>query len=307
MHDANPAAERDVPSTPKVSAIIPCYNRARFIAQTVRSVLEQTYPNIELIVVDDGCTDGSREVLAAFGDRLTLLEHPGRENRGQSAAINLALSRASGKYVGILDSDDLWLPRKIEEQVAFMESHPDVGLIYGNGTAIDEHGRQLYVIYAPGHEEKNQPAQVLMDCYFLVPNNSLVRREIFERIGGFDESLRAAQDHDVAIRIAEVARLAYLDRPWFSYRRHAQSISRRNAGLRWRNGFRILEKAAQRKVYDESTLRKRRGVLHFRLGQCYLETWNVPAALWHFLRAFGCDPARAFSVVAGREPISSPH
>jgi glycosyltransferase involved in cell wall biosynthesis len=307
MDDINPAAGSIAQDAPKVSAIIPCYNRAQFIAETVRSVLEQTYPNIELFVVDDGCTDGSREILETFGDRLTILEHPGRENRGQSAGINLALSRVSGKYVGILDSDDLWLPQKIAEQVAFLESHRDIGLVYGNGTAIDERGKRLYVIYAPGHEEKNEPAQVLMDCYFLVPNNSLVRREIFERIGGFDETLRAAQDHDAAIRIAEVARLAYVDKPWFSYRRHAHSISRRNAGLRWRNGFRIVEKAAQRRFYDASILRKRRGVLHFRLGQCYLESWNLPAALWHFLRAFACDPLRAVSVVAGREPVSSPH
>lgn len=307
MPNANPPPERDVHAEPRVSAIIPCYNREDFIAETVRSVLEQSYREIELIVVDDGSTDGSRAVLEGFGERLTLLEHPGRENRGQSAAINLGLRHATGRYVAILDSDDLWMPHKIEQQVAFLEAHPNIGLVYGNGTAIDEKGRQLYVIYGPGHEERNEPARVLMDCYFLVPNNSLVRREVFDRVGGFDESLRAAQDHDMAIRIAEATRIAYVDERWFSYRRHAESISRRRAGLRWRNGFRIVAKAATRNVYDAATLRKRRGVLHFRLGQCYLEARNPPAALWHFMLAFVCDPGRALGVVAGREPISSPH
>ncbi len=293
--------------TPKVSVIIPCYNRAKFLRETVCSVLDQTYPNLELVVVDDGCTDGSREVLASFGGALRVLEHPNRVNRGQSAGINLGISETDGKYVAILDSDDLWMPEKIAEQVDFLERSIEIGLVYGNGQAVDEEGRRLYDIYPPGHHEPNDPGRVLMDCYFLVPNNALVRRSVLEQTGGFDESLRAAQDHDMAIRIAEVARLAYVDRPWFKYRRHGDSISRRRADVRWNNGFLILEKARQRYPYTARVVRGRRGVLHFRLGQCHLEHRRFIRALSHMIRALLNDPIRAFRVMLGKERAGSPH
>jgi glycosyltransferase involved in cell wall biosynthesis len=301
------AGSREVTSPPAVTAIIPCYNRERFVGMAIESVLAQTYPNIQLIVVDDGSTDRSRQVLEQYKGRLLLLEHPGGENRGQSASINLGLAHAVGKYVGILDSDDIWMPSKIAEQVAYLEANPDCGLVYGNGEAIDESGRRLYAMYGPGHEELNDPKRVLLDCYFLVPNNSLVRKRVLDEVGGFDEALRAAQDHDMAIRIAEVTKLGYLDRLWFKYRRHADSISKRRAELRWRNGFLIVDKAAARGRYDRSTLRKRRGVLHFRLGQCYLETRQPTAAASHFLQALLSDPSRALRVLMRRERVTSPH
>lgn len=292
---------------PRVTAVIPCFNRGAFIRQTVESVLNQTYENIELVVIDDGCTDNSRAVLETFGDRLTILEHPNRENRGQSAGINLGVAATTGKYVGILDSDDLWLPNKIAEQVAFLEAHEDVGLVYGNGEAIDEEGRKLYDIYPPNHQELNDPARVLLDCYFLVPNNSLVRRDVLLQTGGFDETLRAAQDHDMAIKIAELTKLAYVDRVWFRYRRHAGSISRNHADRRWRNGFKILEKAQSRYPYPRSAIRGRRGVLNFRLAQCHIERREYLRAAARLTMAFVNDPVRALGVVFGREHAGSPH
>ena len=102
---------------PLVSVIIPCYNRQDYIAQTIDSVLNQTWPNIELIVVDDGCTDNSRQILENYGNRVQLLEHPGFTNKGQSAAINVGLNAAKGDYIAILDSDDLFLPQKIVKQI----------------------------------------------------------------------------------------------------------------------------------------------------------------------------------------------
>src|SRR5687768_9931393 len=126
-------------ATPKVSVVIPVYNRAKYVGETIESVLSQTYQDFELIVVDDGSTDGSRKVLESFGNRVTVLEHPNRENRGQSAAINRGLAAARGEFVGMLDSDDLWLPRKLELQVGFLDKHPEIGLVYGNGRAIDQH------------------------------------------------------------------------------------------------------------------------------------------------------------------------
>ncbi|MFP4573034.1 MAG: glycosyltransferase family 2 protein [Desulfobacterales bacterium] len=292
---------------PKVTVIIPCYNRERYIEKTVESVLSQTIQNIELIVVDDGCTDNSRQILEQYKDCIRILEHPGRINKGQSAALNLGIVASRGEYVAFLDSDDLFAPEKIEKQVKFLEAHPEIGLVYANGHTIDENGTILHRIYGDNHHEESDPNRVLLDCYFLLPNNSLVRKDVLLKAGFFDESFRSAQDHDLAIRIAEITRIAYLDEPLFFYRRHKESISRRNAMLRWKNGFRILNKARLRYNYRVSTLSGRLAVLNFRLGQCYREEGQYFKAVMFFIAAGLCDPVRSMGVLTGREKVSGPH
>ena len=295
-------------STSKVSVIIPCFNREKFLPEAIESVLNQTYSNIELLTIDDGSTDGTREILSRFQDRgVTLLEHPGRINKGQSASINLGLSLSKGEYIAILDSDDYWDTQKIEKQVRFLESNPDIGLVYGNGYGVDEKGNPLYRIYEDGHTEHSNPCRVLMDCYFLVPNNALIRKSVLDQTGGFDETMRAAQDHDMAIRIAEVTPLGYLNETLFYYRRHPDSISNTRADQRWKTGFIILDKARKRYPYPNKIIRKRRAVLHFRMGQCLMEKKHYLRAGIHYLAAGILDLPRAISVLTGSETVTSPH
>ncbi len=293
---------------PKVSVVIPCYNREAYIAQTVDSVLGQTWENIELVVVDDGSTDGSRDVLSGYGDRIRVMAHPGGENRGQSASINMGLKHTDGEYVAILDSDDYWMPEKIEKQARYLMTHPDVGLVYANGWIVDARGERQFRRYKPNrHRELNEPGRVLMDCYFALPSNALFRRSILSESGLFDESLRTAQDHDMAIRVAEHARLAYLPEELWCYRRHDDSVSHRSTLQRWRNGFLILERAAARYPYPQRVIRARRAVLHFRLGQCLLGEKRYLPALRHLAAAVFSDPGRALRVLAGREHVSAAH
>ena len=292
----------------KVSVIIPLYNRSDFIRQTVTSVLQQTLSDFRLYVVDDGSTDNSREIVESIEDeRVVVMEHPGGVNKGQSAAINLGLEAAQGEYIAILDSDDYWERDKLEIQVDFLEKHPDVGLVYCNGICVDEKNNFLYHIYKAGHLEHNDPGDVLMDCYFLLPNNSLVRSSLFKTVGGFDESYRSAQDHDMAIRISEVTNIAYIDKSVFAYRRHKNSISHKNALLRWRTGFAVLKKAKSRYPYSSTVIRKRKAVLYFRLGQCYLENKCYLSSFGSFVMSGLHDPFRALRVLLGNEKISSPH
>ncbi len=291
----------------KVAVIIPCYNRAKYIAETIRSVLDQSYGNIELIVVDDGCTDNSREILDSFADQIRVLEHPGRVNKGQSAALNLGIKSSQSEYVAFLDSDDLFAPEKIAKQVQFLEQNSQVGLVYANGHDVDENGSILYRIYDEDHSEESDPNRVLLDCYFLLPNNALLRRDVLNQSGVFNEDLRSAQDHDLAIRIVEVAKIAYIDECLFFYRRHGDSISYRNAKLRWKNGYKILAKARKRYRYRLATLLGRLAVLNFRLGQCYREDGNYALAILLFMAAGICDPMRSLNVLTGKEKITSPH
>ena len=286
---------------PLVSVIIPAYNRSDYIDQTVQSVLEQSYPNVELIVVDDGSTDGTYEKILGYGDRLTLLSHNNHENRGQSAAINLGLGKAKGQYIAILDSDDYWAVNKLEIQVAFLEKYVDIGLVYTNGYGVDENGKVIYEIYDSSHSEKNDPNLILLDCYILLPLSSLVKKEVFDRAGRFNVSYRAAQDHDMLIRIAEITEFSYLPECLFYYRRHGASISSNNQKLRWKNGYRILEQAQARYPYRSATIRKRKAVLSYRLGICSFSDRQLFSGLRHMLVAFLFDPIRAMKVLIGME------
>jgi glycosyltransferase involved in cell wall biosynthesis len=289
---------------PKVSVVIPLYNRERYIERTIESVLSQTYSNVELIVVDDGCTDQSLDLVEQYASRLVCLEHPGRINRGQSAAINLGLRKCTGKYVAILDSDDLFAPTKIERQVAYLETRPNVGLVYSNGTAIDEHDRPLYPIFNPGHHPPKGPEEILKDCFIGCPSSTLVRKTLFETVGPFDESLRAAQDHDMLIRLLEHAPVGYIQDFLWSYRIHGESISATKAMIRWRNGFYILRKARCRYPYPIGVVLKRLAVLHFRMGQCYLAEKKYVHSGIHFMKAGLFDPFRALRVATGFEKIN---
>jgi glycosyltransferase involved in cell wall biosynthesis len=292
---------------PRVSVVVPVFNRGKFIAETIGSVLAQTYKDFEVIAVDDGSKDDSRAVLDSFGDAIQVIEHPGRANRGQSASINLGLRAARGEFTAILDSDDVWAPEKLATQLRIFAANPEVGLVYGNGWVIDGNGRRMYPVYQPDHREESDASRVLLDCYFLLPSNSLVRTSVIRQAGWFDESFRAAQDHDMAIRIAEITKLAYVNEPIFNYRRHEDSISVKNADRRWRNGFVILDRAASRYAYPASVIRRRRAVLHFRLGQCEAKSRRFGRALGHFVLAGLLDPLRALQVLTGREPITSPN
>lgn len=282
-----------------VSVIIPAYNRADFIDQSIGSVLYQTHRNIELIVVDDGSLDGTYEKIKSYGTKLIILSHEGHANRGQSASINLGMTRATGKYIAILDSDDYWEMNKLEVQVDYLEKHSDIGLVYSNGYAVDAQGNVLYPIYPRDHVEYNNPNKILLNCYIALPVNSLVRREVYEHIGQFKESYRAAQDHDMLIRIAEVTKLAYISDYLWYYRRHSNSISTYGQKTRWLNGFKILMEAKSRYPYLPSTIRKRIAVLNYRLGQYY---WNNESKLKgcpYLIKAGIYDPCRAIKVLFG--------
>ncbi len=282
-----------------VTVIIPLYNRCKYIEETINSVLNQTYQKVELIVVDDGSTDGSFEIALRLSElnNFVVITHPNRINKGQSAAINLGLQQSKGEYIAILDSDDLFEVDKLERQVEFLVKNLDVGLVYGLGEAIDENGKLLYEIGSDYHLKSNSPSEILLDCYFLLPQNALARRNSYEKVGFFNESYRAAQDHDMLIRLAESARVALLTEKVFKYRRHSESISSNGQMARWNNGFTILEKAAARYPYKRNIIRKRKAVIHYRLGIEYYKIKRLTKAAAHFMLSIAYDPVRALKVL----------
>ncbi len=182
---------------PRVTAVIPTYNRAWTLAEAVESVLAQDYPAIEAIVVDDGSTDDTPSILGRYGDRIRVIR---QENRGVSAARNRGIGEARGVYIAFLDSDDLWRPGKISAQVAFFGSCPGARICQTEEIWI-RRGRRVN----PGRRHKKPSGSIFIPSLALClvsPSAVMLERSLFDECGLFDETLPACEDYDLWLRIA---------------------------------------------------------------------------------------------------------
>lgn len=210
---------------PKVSVLIPSYNHARFLPAALHSVFAQTYTDYEIVVVDDGSTDGSVELLRSYGDRIRLYT---QSNRGTYPTLNRCIAESRGQYLAILNSDDLWAPIKLEKQVAMLDSHPQVGLVHTDGYFIDAEGRIL-----PGNplgfEWPRTPTGNIIEALVrhnkIIASSVMIRRECFERLGGFREDLFGSGDWEMWFRVALEYDIGYIDEPLTMYRVHGANAS----------------------------------------------------------------------------------
>lgn len=181
---------------PVVSVVIPTYNRLPKVKDAIESVLSQTYRDFEFWVVDDGSTDGTGEALRAFGNKIKYIS---QDNRGASAARNLGARVSRGKYLAFLDSDDLWEPEKLEIQVKCMEENPQFPLCYTDEIWIRKgirvNPKKRHTKYSGWIFEKCLPLCIIS------PSSALMRRALFEEIGGFDETLPVCEDYDFWLRV----------------------------------------------------------------------------------------------------------
>lgn len=200
-----------------VSVVTPSYNQARYLEETMRSVLEQDYPHIEYIVVDGGSTDGSREIIEKYADRLAWWVS--EKDRGQTDAINKGFARARGEVLAWLNSDDTYQPGAIREAVEFLRQNPQVGLVYGDANYIDEHGRVIGRFPAAQTDYRR-----LRQGYVHIPQQSaFFRADLWRRVGPLDDSFYFAMDYDLWVRLAREAPIVYLPRVWANFRLHSDA------------------------------------------------------------------------------------
>jgi glycosyltransferase involved in cell wall biosynthesis len=219
-------------SRPLVSVVISAYNCESYLAQTIDSIVRQNYRPLEIIVVDDGSTDGTRQVCQAYPE---IIYHYQR-NAGPSSARNTGIRLSKGKYIAFLDSDDLWPEGKLRLQVEMMEKHPDVGLLSGdmrrfsgsevvvpsmfknNGFDRNFFGDDFYAIDAY--------KKILIRGNYIPTGTVIVRRAGFGKVGYFDENLRHSEDVDVWLRFALHYKLAYSQEIWLLRRDHSSNLTR---------------------------------------------------------------------------------
>lgn len=193
---------------PLISVIIPAYNAEKTIKRTIESVLNQTFSDFEIIIVNDGSQDSTVEIASSFSDsRIKVFSYP---NAGAAVGRNRGFSHAVGEFIAFLDADDLWTSDKLEAQLKALQNNSKAGVAYSWADIIDECDRFICLgshITANG----NVYAQLLLVCFVVSGSNPLIRRQAFVDVGGFDESLPASQDYDLYLRLA--ARYDYVAVP----------------------------------------------------------------------------------------------
>lgn len=279
-----------------VSVIMPVYNGGQLLREAIESALAQTYSPIEIIVVDDGSTDATPEILASFGSRIV---HIRQTNSGAAVARNAAMQASSGEYLAFLDADDLWEPEKLATQIAYFEQHPDVDLV-ATGWRVNAAVEASDML---GNSTKSttitdiDPAisgwiynELLLLCV-LHTTTVVVRRKLIDRIGYFDPGLRRGQDYDYWLRASRVTPIHRLDAKLSVYRLHEGNHTWRPQRVNY--GATVVERALKTwgrvgpdgRVTPFSLVRRRLSELWFTFGYQHARSGDLPVALYAAIRS----------------------
>lgn len=277
-------------SLPLVSVIMPAYNAELYISEAIKSVLTQDYPNLELIVVDDGSQDGTATVASSFGGCVRVFQ---QTNGGPSVARNFGLSVAKGDFIAFLDADDIWRPGKLTAQVNCMQANPSIGVVFGkfmrwyprsdgtfappplpaddsdDGDFVQQHSGWIY-------------CELLYDNIITIIA-AMIRRSVLDAVGNFDEELTTGEDYDFWLRVSRCFPAAKLNRTLAYYRMH--SLSTTHIPRKENNEYRVLCKALEQygsrgpdgSQADDHRLQERLYRLCFNHG--YLHYWQGDAAI----------------------------
>jgi glycosyltransferase involved in cell wall biosynthesis len=204
---------------PKVSIVTPSFNQAPFLEQTLRSVLEQDYPNLEYIVIDGGSSDGSLEIIHKYADRLAYWQS--QPDQGQTDAINQGFTRASGEILAWLNSDDLLLPGAVNAAARALQAHPEAAMVYGDALLINAEGKTIGKFPAAQTDYRK-----LRRGYVHIPQQaSFFRADLWQQVAPLDVSFYFAMDYDLWVRLAALAPLVYVPELWAAFRLHGEAKS----------------------------------------------------------------------------------
>lgn len=287
--------------SPQVTVIIPTYNRAHLVKDAVESVLNQTYQDFELIVIDDGSTDNTREVLAVYKDKLTYIY---QDNQGRSSARNHGIKLGIGEYIAFLDSDDVWFPDKLERQVPVLESAPpDVVLVHGYKCIVDENLQPL-----PGWELKLRKSYTLAEkgeetyenyLYFncIFTSTILVRKTTIIEIDGYDASIGSLEDFDLYLRLLlKGYNFAFISEPsLIKYRWHEDNTDERSSNFGY---VQVYDKHLHEclKLGDSMRIANAKKLLYQGLAKAHYRLGNYDKSRDYWQKAFIKDWETVFTI-----------
>lgn len=265
-----------------VSIIVPVYNREQYVAQTLDSILQQTYPNIEIIAVNDGSTDGSLAILQQYQfdnpDKIVLID---QKNQGQVVSRNNAILHSHGEFIAFLDSDDLWTPDKLEKQIPLFQGN--VALVYSGIHEINEDGEIINTVLCEKEIKGDIHSQLLIKNR-MTGGSVVILRDAIDKVGLFDTDFPAAENWDLWIRVCRHYHANYINEPLVLYRKHAGNMSR-DKRLMLGVIEKILEKhcsEAPKTEKDRIAYQEARANYHYRKGIYYFSEQNFKYAKSNF-------------------------
>lgn len=253
---------------PKVSIIIPTYNQARFITNTINSILEQTYKDFEIVVINDGSTDNTNEQLEKLGNKIKVIN---QENSERAIARNNGVKNSNGKYLAFVDSDDIWKPHKLERQAQVLEQSLDTALVYSTCERIDENGREIKTAKRQTKGYSGNVFEKLLCRNFIVSATPLVKREYFDNTTGFETKYVPYEDWELWIRLSVLGKFHFLTSPLAYYRIHPrQTIKNIKAEKIEKITCSILEDSFKLQDISTGIKRKSQGLANLRFCYWYL-------------------------------------
>lgn len=262
----------------KVSVIIPTYNRENLIKKALDSVEAQTYPDYEVVVIDDGSTDHTREVVESYGEKVHYFY---QENQGIAGARNAGIKRSSGEYIAFLDSDDYWLPEKLERQMALFGEHPEYGMVASCCASVRLDGR---------FRGKNRPGKsgwILRDLFnknFIRTSSAVIKKVCLEKVGLFDEALSECEEYDLWLRIAAQYPIGFINESLAVYVDNPEGVSTDSLAGRLLR-LQVLEKNYLKKKIPEKMYHRRIADTCHYIGRHYLKKGDKPEGRYYLERA----------------------
>lgn len=227
---------------PKISIVIPTYNSGQYLAKAIDSVLSQTYRDFEIIVIDDGSTDNTKDMIMECAKKNPdKVRYFYQKKSGPSAARNKGIIETKGDYIAFLDADDLWCQNKLSLQMEYFEKNPEITLSATEFEFIDSEGKLLG--YSNRREKIPTDGYILNYIFehYLLTSTIMLKKEVFKKIGFFDETLQNAEDTDIQLRIATHFRIGLLEKRLVKYRQHDASLTRTKEVLRGKDRIRVIK------------------------------------------------------------------
>ncbi len=204
-----------------ISLVITVYNRERYLSKAIESVLAQTREDFELLIWDDGSTDHSVEIARSYAEHDRRVRVVASEHLGQGRALKAAIAETTGAYIGQVDSDDFLALTALEETAAVLNTHPEVGLVYTNYMVIDDGGK----VKGEGVRCRIPYSKDRLLVDFMIFHFRLIRRSVYNQVGGINELFESVEDYDLCLRLSEVTQVWHLKKPLYYYRNHNDSLS----------------------------------------------------------------------------------
>lgn len=283
---------------PRVSVLLTCYNHIRYLPSCWEALRNQTFRDFEVIAVDDGSHDGTREWLRENAGDANLIFN--ESNLGTYGSLNRALAKAQGEFVAILNDDDLWAAQKLARQVEMFESHPEIGLVHTDGGFIDGQGNAIEgspLGFDFPRTETGNVVMALLHANKIIASAAMVRRSCFEEVGGFNEAYFGSGDWEMWLRIAERWPIGYVDEPLTFYRVHGENASHKLERI-WQDDERLRTWIRERyDDYDklglpEDELAKAKAHNEACLGTVLVLNGKTAASREAFRRSLELDPTR---------------